>query len=616
MMWTIRQFLSGLAASAVLCALAADECAAAERFGDVSVGVEAAAVSRSSHGYLEHRISVANHSSTRAHEVVVQYPGKSYPGSANRIAALRRAISVGPESSVVIALPQPPLPTFAKETVMVWVDRRQSGEVPLPYSGNQWPMSASYRGLDIHYSLLLSRAINSDDFEKALSQKVYGGSPVAATSAPVHSHAPGPAQAKHDVVRSESEVTDWSGSWLAYSQFDGIVLTAAELKTMPPTVRAAIWQYVECGGTLAVLGEYEPPAGRASQVSSPVTGIRQFHSGFGVGIVCSAGSARALTRDQLNYLTILWRGTRAPWLNLKTPLAANGALPVVESLDVPLRGMFLLVLVYAILIGPINVIVLARKKKRIWMLWTVPLFSVLACFVVVFYSLFAEGVTPTIRTQTFTLLDEATHQATTIGVLAYYCPLTPADGLHFGSETELSPEVGREYGQGGEKRTVDWTKDQHLKSGWVTARAPAHFLVRKSEKRRERLQIGRDDEGAVTVLNGLGVDIEFLWVADENGAIHSGRKLGAGDRGALSAIGERCGTQDGFATLRQTVYSQDWHGSTGGSLTQRVQAVLQPGTYMATVAGNPFVNKGLMKRCHERHETTIYGLSPRNTDGN
>lgn len=615
MTWTIRQFLPGLAAYAVLCALAADECAAAERFGDVSVGVEAAAVSRSNHGYLEHRISVANHSSTRAHEVVVQYPGKSYSGSANSIAALRRAISVGPESSVVIALPQPPLSTFAQETVVVWVDRRRSGELALPYGGNQWPMSASYRGLDIHYSLLLSRAINSDDFDKALSQKVYGVFPVAGTSVPGHLRAAAPAQAKHDVVRSESEVTDWSGSWLAYSQFDGIVLTAAELETMPPTVRAAIWQYVECGGTLTVFGEYEPPEGRASKVSSPVTGIRLFHSGFGVGIVCSARSAGELTHDQLNYLTIHWRGTRAPWLSLKNALGANGALPVVESLDIPLRGMFLLVLVYAILIGPVNVIVLARKKKKIWMLWTVPLLSALACFVVVFYSLFAEGVTPTVRTQTFTLLDEATHQATTIGVIAYYCPLTPADGLHFGSETELSPEVDRNRWEGGEKRTVDWTKDQHLESGWVTARAPAHFLVRKSEKRRERLQIGRDDEGAVTALNGLGVDIESLWVADEKGVIHSCRKLGAGDRRTLSAMGERCGTQDAFAALRRTVYSQDWHGSTGGSLTQRVHTVLQPGTYMATVAGNPFVNKGLGKRAHEKHETTIYGFSPRNTDG-
>ena len=60
-------------------------------------------------------------------------------------------------------------------------------------------------------------------------------------------------------------------------------------------------------------------------------------------------------------------------------------------------------------------------------------------------------------------------------------------------------------GGGGSARTLDWTGGQHLTSGWVSARVPAHFMLRKSEPRRERVEVSRNDEGELVAVNGLGV---------------------------------------------------------------------------------------------------------------
>ena len=49
---------------------------------------------------------------------------------------------------------------------------------------------------------------------------------------------------------------------------------------------------------------------------------------------------------------------------------------------------------------------------------------------------------------------------------------------------------------------------QHLAHGWVSARVPSHFHVRKTEARRERIQV-ISDNGQLKVVNSLGAPIKF-----------------------------------------------------------------------------------------------------------
>ena len=77
-----------------------------------------------------------------------------------------------------------------------------------------------------------------------------GGVGVPATIAPF----------EMQVQRSDLPISVWSGRWLAFTRFDAIVVTTEDLDelqragTESRAVLQALWQYVETGGVLFVLG--------------------------------------------------------------------------------------------------------------------------------------------------------------------------------------------------------------------------------------------------------------------------------------------------------------------------------------------------------------------------
>src|SRR3954454_8747038 len=95
----------------------------------------------------------------------------------------------------------------------------------------------------------------------------------------------------------------------------------------------------------------------------------------------------------------------------------------------------------------------------------------------------AEGWSGHARVAGFTLLDEAQKRATTLGEVGFYSPLTPGDGLRFSAETEVQIP-GEDHAAFTTSSAIEWGGEQHLARGWVTARVPSHFMVRRSETLR------------------------------------------------------------------------------------------------------------------------------------
>ncbi|MEJ0091569.1 MAG: hypothetical protein WDM80_17710 [Limisphaerales bacterium] len=106
-------------------------------------------------------------------------------------------------------------------------------------------------------------------------------------------------------------------------------------------------------------------------------------------------------------------------------------------MKIPVRGIVIIMLAFVIIIGPVNIILLNRRKRRTWMLWTIPAISVVTTLIVFAYSLLREGITPDTRISGLTMLDQPNHVASTIGVTAFYCPLTPGGGLRFDTKPRL-----------------------------------------------------------------------------------------------------------------------------------------------------------------------------------
>jgi len=170
----------------------------------------------------------------------------------------------------------------------------------------------------------------------------------------------------------------------------------------------------------------------------------------------------------------------------------------------------------------------------------------------------------------------------------------------------VSPVGVAQHGAGGSARTMDWTRDQHLDSGWVSARVPAHFVLRKSEPRRERLEVTRAPDGAVVVVNGLGADIAELRLLAPDGHIHRGRQITAGTLVGLERQSSGEPPKPHGWALRH-VYEGDW-ARQAPAPGKDLDFPLRPNTYIALLEASPFLEKGLNRRAHETPRSLVFGI--------
>jgi hypothetical protein len=417
------------------------------------------------------------------------------------------------------------------------------------------------------------------------------------------------------LVRSEVPISQWNTDWLAYSCYDAILITQQDAEEMSAQAQMAIRRYLECGGTLWVHGSKVPDV--FTQGGSPDN-----KGGFHVGLGYVAATFDDQNKD--------WDGTCKRLVEsaifVYQPVEKPGNLHdlLLAETSVPVRGLFVLVLLFALLIGPVNIILLSIYKRRIWLWWNVPVISLLTCLAVFGYAMFSEGWTSRGKIATLTVLDERCHRATSLGHLSFYCPLTPSAGLHFSTDTDVArletqPNwrryVGRySTGESGLRR-VDWTNDQHLTTGWVTARVPAYFQIRKNEDRRERLNIEKKPDGSFAVVNALGANIQRLYYADASGRIFEATEIAQGAERTLTPTDQKAAGQ-GFTSLRQLFASPDWLAKFIDLKDAKdYSPLLVPGSYIAFLENNPFVESPIAGANSQDSVAIVCGISKGADDG-
>jgi hypothetical protein len=349
---------------------------------------------------------------------------------------------------------------------------------------------------------------------------------------------------------------------------------------------------VECGGSLLVLDATDPPRGWNGEFVRAVDGGTLWNRGFGVILTTATPAGEALPPLLASAAFDSWQQTRAPLSTIRSTPQANLALPVVEGLGIPVRGLFLLMLGFAMAIGPLSLVVLSRWNRRLWLLWTVPLVSLVTSASMFGWALAAEGFEVRTRIRAMTFLDQRDHSAATLGWLAFYPPVTPGGGLHFPLSSEVTAQVDT-YGDPGMTtgRSIDWSLDQHLGRGWLLARVPAHFTLRTATLRRERLLPVRHQDGTVAVVNGLGAVVERLWLADHQGRVWQGTDIAPGARQQLAASPLK--PSDGSRPeAPRSLLGADWT-QVVDSVPSNPVSVLVPGRYLAVVSPDPFLATGL-----------------------
>ena len=568
---------------------------------DLLISVGDAGLAETYQGYIDYSVSITNRSQTIDHEVTVFLPAQTYYSGGDCIQRISRSAVIGAGATVSLLLFQPPLEMHGNGLGVIIDGVTQKETVPLTFANH-----SGYYGRSTA-CILLSRNVRLDDFQAGIELFNSSGAPggtVFKSGIPRGRPGGGPffggtLPSEIVAVKSEQASSVWSTNQLGYSRYSAIVLTAQELEQMSPSIRSALLGYVQCGGNLLVLGWWNCPADwRGPEYELGPFRINQLHFGCCVDRANADLSSWAQTDWQT--LFDLIRNSHTGLGGRMDVTEANERFPVTDNLTIPIRGLFVLVFIFAVLLGPVNLLVLWTRKKQIWMLWTVPVISLAASLSVFLFAFLAEGWQGYQRRESITILDESQHRATTLGIDAYYCPLTPRDGLHYSMETEVTP-WGIESWQGGRSRTMDWTGDQHLQSGWVAARIPAHFLLRKNQLRRERLEIHKEQD-TVFVLNGIGADIERMWYADEEGKIYVLENLAAGARQAAKPL---------EGQTIQPAKTYQWNGLAPAmiaDLLNQPEFYLVEDSYILEIKQNVFVEEALKSIKEKRERAVIFGL--------
>ena len=510
--------------------------AARERVGDVEVDVlpppslSTRFGDESFHGCIEYRVQLRNHAK-QDRVVHLQIPA-SREHRADTGTVDSRTVQIAGEQEAIVSLFQSAMEgNRSMEVGVNGVSESKTmvvGAITPGYSrgGPVWGAKPA---------VLLSRAV-PQDFHQApapVFRPADPSEPRPSPADPSELSTPDRSTSTFTFLRSALPASQWSPNWLGYSCYDVVLLTAKEAEQLPAEAELALRRFLECGGTLLVHGRKVPAFYSQNAMTDG-------HGGYfvGLGHAVASGAESETNWEQAARTLDALRVDQDQYPYQKPADSHN--LLVAEA-KVPVGGMFALVLLFAVGIGPVNVWLLSRYKRRIWLWWNVPAISLLTCLAVFGYSVFSEGWSGHGKIASVTLLDQRTHRATTFGYASYFCPLTPSSGPRFSAETEVvllgeEQDRYRRTREVPEARHVDWSSDQHLVSGWIRARVPAYFQFRKNEDRRERLIFAATGD-APTVVNALGADIARLYWADASGRVFEGHDIAAGAEKPLAVSG-------------------------------------------------------------------------------
>ncbi len=538
-----------------------------------------------SHGYAENRIRITNQSTERR-VVRLVAPARTYSYNNGGIEHLERTVIINPRTSIEVTLPCPSVSLAGNNKVNVFVHGVKWGTVPLPSKSS----SPYYNSI----SCLTSRTVDAQALRDSADKTI-------------RSMKVGYPGGTRKFYRSELEFPNWSRSWRAYSSYDSVILQNRDISSIPPDLSETLRQYVAAGGTLTVLGSTKLPFGWMAPLIKGNNAYHQFSLGFGSVILISSGDPKKIDAKTLSQFVRTVKQTLNPWLQKSKVSLANKKLPVTNKVTLPVRGMFLIMLSFSIFIGPVTLIILARKNRRIWFLWIAPLFSFVVCAIIATYSVLSEGVTPTVAGTSITLLNQGTHQSVTLGVLGIYCPLTPSGGLHFDRHAEIT--ILTRDSSSSSRKSINWTKDQNLSRGWASARVPAFFMIRKAETRRERLEI-ISKSGKRQVINGLGATIKQLWLRDSSGKWFTiDKPLASGKKAKLTNIDNIRQTSKYKNSLRDIYIADNWIDKFK-EIPESRGSLLLPEMYLAVLDGGSFVSHGVRGKVHKKHTSYVIGSIP------
>ena len=317
--------------------------------------------------------------------------------------------------------------------------------------------------------------------------------------------------------------------WRALSGFDCLWLTEAEYAGLDAARRAAIRAWIDRGGTFYLCTQGLDPSLRAG-LGLPATGD-EARPGFGfVKLVLWDGKA-------------LGQATAASMIDEVKPL--HDASVVNDATDwgmtkalgnIPVNALFLIgfVVVFATLVGPVNLFWLANATRRHRLFWTTPLISLAASLLLILVIVLQDGFGGYGERTMLTLLlpdqKEAVvvqEQSARTGVLLSRDFTTTEDLVL--SPLKVQRYTGKSYDQSGRRYGGGWFASRTVQAQRAEAIVPSRAEI-------QLLNAAAARAGAPpVVVSSIPAALRTVSYTDPTGRLWRGDNLRTGERLTLRA---------------------------------------------------------------------------------
>lgn len=414
---------------------------------------------------------------------------------------------------------------------------------------------------------------------------------------------PGMSPSGREVSISTALFDDLAPRFEAYSRVDAvIVVTQGGLPGREHL--APLLQWVRLGGRVAFLGPDALQSAYDLEEVEPWTESRFVVEGGDQHLLVRHGSGLALfhevarayepdggwpSSDQtLTALLGSSTGLRAP-----AELRSGEDWAAIEGLkSIPYPAFIVVLVLFAIVIYPLNFVYLRRRGRSTLVVLTVPLIALATSVLMLLYGIFYQGIDNRIASRTYTVLDQRLHRASTMEKRQLYIGLQSVEGLLPGAGSACIPVrlVSEDA-----TYTVQMDDGICLAGDYLPSRSVVDHYWMTDQPARLRLTLRPSAEGYL-VENGLGATIEELVVRDLDGNYFAGgARMAAGKQFEVHPIGARPDPEIGALLTEAQRCLFDSAG-------------LLPGTYAARVAEGLFLDLGGLEPDELVSDSIIVGI--------
>ena len=330
------------------------------------------------------------------------------------------------------------------------------------------------------------------------------------------------------VVRTSACPADWRG----FSSIAHFYMLEGEWQTLSPPQREALMAWVAQGGLMVIAATSDNQALTLPESFEP--DLRH-----GLGMV-----QRIAASDVVKELSSVARkGELALDKAVKSRVSPKDSL---RSLIPPLRLnstlIFIFILVFGVVVGPVNLFWLAKGSRRPRLFWTTPLISCIGTGVLIGVMILQDGFGGTGARVSLGLVLPQQKQMTVVqeqfsktGILlggAFELPpnevawITPVPEIREVSTSSRGKVTHTE------KRSYTVSGDQ-FKDGWYTSRTGQSHLVNSQRLTRGGIEVGGGD--SPFVISSLNTPLRTFFYQDAQQRVWTAKAVPVGQRTALKA---------------------------------------------------------------------------------